>query len=489
MRSTNLPTTSDPHLLPDAQPIQLPTHVSPTDDVTSQRIDFAMNVGNVAWWEMDIATGAVRFHRHKTDMLGYDSENFKHYSDFTSILHPDDYEPAMTAMRDHFSGKEAEYKVDYRILHKNGQYRWFQDIGKISKRDQNGTPLTVTGIVFDITERKQTEKTLFETKNQLKEVLENSIDASYKRNLLTNTFEYLSPVIEHISGYSADEISAKSIDQILDLIHKADIEKVYQAYTQAIEDSLRRPHHVNFRFKDKQGEFRCIHDQFIVMRDEVGQPNAIIGSVSEITDRMHIESALHESETRLRRAENFALFGHWQFSFHDNLVRASDGARKIYGFDENDLSLAMVQNCVLSEYRPLLDLSLVNLIQNNIPYDVEFKIKRASDGNIVDVHSKAEFDFETNVVFGVVQDITARKKIESEREMLILELQNAIEQIKTLKGIVPICCSCKKIRDDKGYWEQVEEYVTRHTHAQFSHGLCPDCLTKLYENENEATGT
>lgn len=62
----------------------------------------------------------------------------------------------------------------------------------------------------------------------------------------------------------------------------------------------------------------------------------------------------------------------------------------------------------------------------------------------------------------------------------IVELKEALGHIKTLKGIVPICASCKKIRDDKGYWEQVEVYVKNHSEAQFSHGICPDCIKKLY---------
>ena len=62
----------------------------------------------------------------------------------------------------------------------------------------------------------------------------------------------------------------------------------------------------------------------------------------------------------------------------------------------------------------------------------------------------------------------------------IKELSLALEQVKTLRGIVPICASCKKIRDDKGYWSQVEVYVRNHTEAEFSHGICPDCMKRLY---------
>jgi PAS domain S-box-containing protein len=81
---------------------------------------------------------------------------------------------------------------------------------------------------------------------------------------------------------------------------------------------------------------------------------------------------------------------------------------------------------------------------------------------------------------GLVQDITVRKVSEEEREKLVRELQDALASVKTLSGMLPICASCKKIRDDAGYWTQVEAYLMKHTDAHFSHGLCPDCAETLY---------
>lgn len=80
-------------------------------------------------------------------------------------------------------------------------------------------------------------------------------------------------------------------------------------------------------------------------------------------------------------------------------------------------------------------------------------------------------------------DITARKQTEAERERLIVELQHTLAELKTLQGIIPICSGCKKIRDDQGYWSQVETYVAKHSKAKFSHGLCPDCVKKWEANE------
>jgi PAS domain S-box-containing protein len=80
----------------------------------------------------------------------------------------------------------------------------------------------------------------------------------------------------------------------------------------------------------------------------------------------------------------------------------------------------------------------------------------------------------------IKEDITMRRGLEEERERLIVELQDSLDNVKTLKGLVPICASCKKIRDDGGYWQQVEEYVAKHTEADFSHGLCDECAHTLY---------
>ncbi|MBI5102436.1 MAG: GAF domain-containing protein [Nitrospirae bacterium] len=73
-----------------------------------------------------------------------------------------------------------------------------------------------------------------------------------------------------------------------------------------------------------------------------------------------------------------------------------------------------------------------------------------------------------------------RKKTEDERTGLIADLKSALSEISTLRGILPICASCKKIRDDAGYWNQIESYITAHSDATFSHGICPECAVKLY---------
>jgi response regulator RpfG family c-di-GMP phosphodiesterase len=72
------------------------------------------------------------------------------------------------------------------------------------------------------------------------------------------------------------------------------------------------------------------------------------------------------------------------------------------------------------------------------------------------------------------------RKLQKELKEKNAQLKRALANVRTLKGLLPICANCKKIRNDNGYWEQVEVYVREHSDAQFSHGICPDCLTTLY---------
>lgn len=87
-------------------------------------------------------------------------------------------------------------------------------------------------------------------------------------------------------------------------------------------------------------------------------------------------------------------------------------------------------------------------------------------------HVEAIFSSSTSLVATYIAALVSTK--------LIAELNGALEQIRTLRGILPICAHCKKIRDDGGFWQQVEASVSHHTEAEFSHGICPDCMGSHY---------
>ncbi|MFK5951822.1 MAG: response regulator [Desulfobacterium sp.] len=119
--------------------------------------------------------------------------------------------------------------------------------------------------------------------------------------------------------------------------------------------------------------------------------------------------------------------------------------------------------------------------------EVEDKVKGFSVGGVDYINKPFQVE---EVLVRVKTHLTLRNltKVLKDKNTRLQQtneaLQGALDEIKTLRGIIPICSHCKKIRDDKGYWEQIEAYISDHSEAQFSHGICPDCAQELYPDFN-----
>ncbi|OGP94640.1 MAG: hypothetical protein A2157_11290 [Deltaproteobacteria bacterium RBG_16_47_11] len=162
------------------------------------------------------------------------------------------------------------------------------------------------------------------------------------------------------------------------------------------------------------------------------------------------------------------------------IVEANDRALASYGYTRDEFLKMDAKSLRSPEEKQLFDkqfttideqkgmiLETVHQRQDGITFPVEASIR------VIEVEGKKFYQ-------SIIRDITRRKQAEKEREKLIQELQEALTKVKKLSGLLPICASCKKIRDDKGYWNQIEGYIRDHSEAEFSHGICPECMKKLY---------
>lgn len=116
-----------------------------------EKLELAMEAAGMAWWWMELPSGAVFFSPNKAHMLGRDPSEFVHYSNFTDIVHPDDHKQMMQDMTDHLEGRKDIYRTTYRIQMADGSWRRFLDKGKIVTRQNDGS-LALAGMVIDMTD-------------------------------------------------------------------------------------------------------------------------------------------------------------------------------------------------------------------------------------------------------------------------------------------------------------------------------------------------
>jgi PAS domain-containing protein len=204
-------------------------------------------------------------------------------------------------------------------------------------------------------------------------------------------------------------------------------------------------------------------------------------------EKQAAEEALRESERMLNAMGKMAKVGGWEF-YMDTLQQT--WTEEVYRIHEVDLPYSPDVEKGINFYHPEDKPQIENAVQRAIdhgePFYLELRFITAKGNHrwVQAIGEAAQTQGKTMKVFGTIQDITERKRAEEERERLIKDLQEALSRVKLLSGMLPICSSCKKIRDDKGYWNQVEVYVRDHSEAEFTHGICPECFKRLYPDES-----
>ena len=256
---------------------------------TRSRLALAMQGGKMAWWEMDVVTGNVTFDKRKAEMLGYPPENFIHYTDFTTLVHPEDYGRIMHAMKVHLEGKFEKYETEYRIRARSGEYMHFYDYGSVVKKDRNGNPLICSGFVYDITDRKKAEERML----FIAKAVESTSDAIGISDASGKHF-YQNKALSDLFGYAtAEEIAAAGGGQ--SVIHDPDVaKKLYETITGG------EPWAGELEMVTKNGRIFPAFERADAIKDAGGNILGLIGIITEITERKHNKEALVKSEHMLQ---------------------------------------------------------------------------------------------------------------------------------------------------------------------------------------------
>lgn len=227
------------------------------------------------------------------------------------------------------------------------------------------------------------------------------------------------------------------------------------------------------------------HSETIKLQDQIEALKMKVIKLEKANQQFRRDIAvLKENETKLTELQRIASINSWRVSSMTGKLKCSDGIMLLTG-RENDVRmnfddlLQLFHPADREKFKKRYDESQVS----GHPFEMEHRLILADGQERIVNHYCKTYLTDMGMplkTIGLIHDITERKQAEEDREKLIKKLQKALEEIKTLKGIIPICASCKKIRDDRGYWKQIESYIQEHSEAEFSHSICQECTKKLY---------
>ena len=368
------------------------------------RLTLAMKVSDMAWWEMNIVTGAIAFDKRKAEMLGYLPENFKHYNDFMKLVHPEDAERAMDAMRRHIYGSADKYEVEYRMLAQSGEYKWFHDIGSITKRDANGKAILATGLVTNITARKKAEQIIKEGEERRLGILQTAMDGYWLLDLNGRLLE-VNDTYCLMSGYNKQELLSMQISDLENFETVMDIQTRIQNIIEQGESRFETCH------RRKDGS---IFDVEASVQFQPGEGGQLIVFMHDITEHKQSELALSEKERLLRESQAVAHIGSFSANLINKSWKASPEIYKIFGIDESySNTLDAWIGAINPDFREEFTKDLFKVKDGVKQFEHEYKIIRVNDGLERWIYGFGEYEYDNNTdpfrLVGTIQDITERK--------------------------------------------------------------------------------
>lgn len=272
--------------------------------------------------------------------------------------------------------------------------------------------------------RKQAELELVQSEKKYRE-LADSLTIGVFETDINGTVTFANQMIINKLGYTFEEIN-KGIN-ILSLVVDEDKEKAFARSNQIISKKITSSS--EYRLKQKSGDTFPVYISSIPIIKN-NQAIGVRGTIIDFTERKKTEQEIIKTKQRLQKAQKMAQVGNWEVDLKTGILTASEEALRIYGIsnNNNNLTYTEVEKFVLPEYETIRNEALKNLLEKNIPFDIEYQIKNPLTGELCSIHSIAELEFNSmgkpTQIIGVIQDITTRKHLENKLRIL----SNAIEQ-------------------------------------------------------------
>lgn len=289
----------------------------------------------------------------------------------------------------------------------------------------------------------------------------------------TGRITVMNPQAEKFTGWKFEQAKGKPSGEVFHIQNAKTGKKAENPIDKVLETGRVQGLANHTKLISRNGEEYHIADSGAPIMDAKGKTVGVVMVFRNVTDEYHMQEHLKESERQLKKAQAIGRTGSWKFELNTGRVIASDEALKIYGVDPSKpLTIKEAQNIPLHGYREMLDKELEGLIKGETDYEVEFRIKRPSDGRIIDIYSVAEYDPRENSVSGIIMDVTAKKQADKRLRLL----SHSVEQSPV--SIV--------ITDRKGNIEYVNSAFEKQTGHSFNEvkGKTPGILNSGHHPES-----
>ncbi len=392
---------------------------------------------------------------------------------FWEIIHPDYKELVRERGAKRQRGEDTINCYEIKIIRKDGTEKWTNVTGSSTMIGKKAA-----GVVslIDIDDYKKAEVALRASEDKYRSLFNNAVEGVYQTTLQGRLLE-ANMAFARMFRYSSVEDAVNDLNDISHQLYVDPSDRTKALYM------LKKKGYVNSfecRLYRKDGTtfWAVFNARLAVLPD--GTP-CIQGFIANINKRKLAEEVLKESEERFRLLVENAPEGIF-VQTNGLFAYVNHTAVKLFGGARPSVMIGQpVLSRIHSDYHDFVRdrMKSLNIDRKAVPL-MEQKFLRL-DGTHFDVEVSAVpfvYDNEQGAIV-FFRDVSDRKRAEEEREKILAELQNALARVKLLSGFLPICAWCKKIRDDKGYWNQIEAYIKEHSEAEFSHSICPECAEKL----------
>lgn len=376
------------------------------------------HVGGIGSYKLNFQTGYWNSSEVLDNIFGIDAEFERSVSGWVDIIFQEDKDMMNRYFAEEVVGKHQLFNKEYRIQRiSDGEVRWVHGLGKLVF-DENKQLLLMQGTIQDITDRNAKENLLLESERRFRELLSSVQLVSVILDMDGN-ITFCNEYLLNLTHYKHNEVIGKNWFEIF--IHGNDVEEIRNIFKKSNLEGDLELYYEN-EILTKENEKRWIAWSNTALYDSTGKINGVASLGIDITEQRKAAESIRKSKDRLNRAEFASKSGNWEFYAENGIIKASKGAAKVYGLSEKEFNYENIKSILLPEYSEMMDVALKNLIEKNEPYNIEFKIKSVDTNEIKDIHSTAVYDIDRKVVFGVIQDITDKKRaeqalIESEKEL------------------------------------------------------------------------